>query len=126
MPCFQLVAGLDNGLRIVYYSYMENKTTIDASIIESIAANAGASLANVTIMIDEAMKQRGEALYTSKGRCIIKLRQDWLLDTLAHELKHVEQYQSGLVDFIIAEQELEPYATQWHEIEAREFAKRYK
>jgi hypothetical protein len=104
---------------------MTNLTTIDNLIIQNVAKAAGASLHNVVILVDESMQSNGTCVVLSDGSFIIKLKSDWNIRTLAHELKHVEQVQSGLFDFMAAEQELETYEKQWHELEAHEFASKY-
>lgn len=48
------------------------------------------------------------------------------LETLAHELKHVEQHVSGLSEYMRLERELTPYKDRWHEVEAREYARPWR
>jgi hypothetical protein len=48
------------------------------------------------------------------------------LDILAHELKHVEQHENGLTEWIVAEKAVSKYDDQWHEVEAWEFGNKWK
>jgi hypothetical protein len=103
---------------------IDNKTKIPDHVIDSMLKDLGIyeSKYNLTIELGDCL---GRGLCRKSGRSFLVVLSYPDIEVLAHELKHVEQHVSGLSEYMRLERELTPYAMRWHEVEAREFAKRY-
>jgi hypothetical protein len=109
---------------------IENKTNIPTEIVESIAEAAGVTAPHlaksIRVIYDKRLKQENGYCRFKGEQITIALRENFDISTLAHELKHAEQYNTGrLVESTVYSGENE-YWSHWAEIEAREFEKKYK
>lgn len=106
-----------------------NLTKIPAHIIAYFLRDLGIAKAghNLTIEYGDCNGLGNLGIcYQYNGGYIIELSKQATIETLAHELKHVEQYVSGLGEWMDAEDELTEYKDRWYEIEAREYARAWK
>jgi len=108
---------------------VHNQTNIDDSIIQSIMrearVNANGTIERLVIRYNERLGAKGHCKKRGK-LCIVELRDNYNIPTLAHELRHVSQYTWGLGPIMELERETMKYVDRVHEIDAREFASRYK
>lgn len=114
---------------------LNNSTHFDSGLIEYLLQQAGCDTsAAFTLVVEplsvELAKQSGEGtrglMFQIGETYYVQVDNGAGLDILAHELKHVEQYQSGLVEWIRADKAMSDYDNQWHELEAWEFGNRWK
>jgi hypothetical protein len=105
---------------------INNHTTIPDHIITYYLRDLGILHTNYTLnLVYGDCAGRGGC--TKSGTLItVILCGDYTLETLAHELKHVEQHVSGLSEYMKLERELTPYKLRWHEVEAREYARAWR
>jgi hypothetical protein len=101
-----------------------NNTKIPEHVINAMLNDLGISEARYTLTI-ELGDCNGRGLCRRSGRSFLVVLSYADHEVLAHELKHVEQHVSGLSDYMRLERELTPYKERWHEVEAREYSKRY-
>lgn len=102
-----------------------NLTNIPAHIITYFLRDLGISKADHSLTIEYGDCNDLDNLgicYQYNGGYIIELSKRATIETLAHELKHVDQYVSGLDEWMSAEDELTEYESRWYEVEAREYA----
>lgn len=107
---------------------LTNLSTISNKTIRAILKDLGISKANVelAILINPDLDAHGNCIQLEDGMIVVSMLNDLDIATLAHELKHAEQYVSGLYEWIEVEMELTEYNDQWHEIEAVEYESKYK
>lgn len=104
-----------------------NGTKIPARIVDYFLRDLGISKApGKIILVYGDCSGRGSCLKSGRSTFIVTLSGDCTLETLAHELKHVEQHVSGLSEYMEIERELTPYVDRWHEEEARQYARAWK
>lgn len=105
-----------------------NLSTIPNKTIKAILADLGIAKANVelAILINPDLDAHGKCIQLEDGMVVVSLLIDGDIPTLAHELKHAEQFVSGLYEWVEVEMELTEYDKQWHEIEAVEYESKYK
>lgn len=101
-----------------------NKTKIPDHVITTMLNDLGISDSKYNLII-EIGDLSGRGLCRRSGRSFLVVLSYADHEVLAHELKHVEQHVSGLSEFMRLERELTPYKDRWHEIEAREYSKKY-
>lgn len=108
---------------------MHNTTNIPAHIIAYFLRDLGLSKADTPLTIEYGDCNELDNLgicYPYNGGYIIELSNQATIGTLAHELKHVEQYVSGLGEWIEAEESVSEYDDRWHEEEAEEYGKAWE
>lgn len=104
-----------------------NHTKIPTHIVNYFLRDLGISKAAGYSLVIQYGECSGHGVCLRSGRSFtIVLSGDCTLETLAHELKHVEQHVSGLSEYMRLERELTEYIGRWHEIEAREYSKSWK
>lgn len=103
-----------------------NTTNIPAHIITYFLRDLGISKADHSLTIEYGDCSGRGTCHRREESFTIILSGEATLETLAHELKHVEQHVSGLSEYMRLERELTPYRQRWHEIEAREYARAWK
>lgn len=106
-----------------------NHTNIPSRIITYFLRDLGIAKADHSLTIEYGDCNDLDNLglcYPYNGGYIIELSKRATIETLAHELKHVEQYVSGLGDWMDAEDEVTEYKDRWYEIEAREYARAWR
>lgn len=101
-----------------------NDTKIPARIVDYFLRDLKISkVPGKIILVYGDCSGRGSCLKSGRSTFIVTLSGDCTLETLAHELKHVEQHVNGLSEYMRLERELTGYKDRWHEIEAREYAR---
>ena len=114
---------------------LDNKLHYDNGLIKYILEQAGCDTSlDFTLVVEplsvELAAQSGEGtrglMFEIDGTYYVQVDNKAGLDILAHELKHVEQYVSGLVEWIRADKAITDYDDQWHEIEANEFGSQWR
>lgn len=107
---------------------LTNLSTIPNKTVRAILKDLGISKTNVelAILIDPDLDVCGKCHLLDDGMIVVAMMIDGDIPTLAHELKHVEQFISGLGEWIEVEIALTEYDDQWHEIEASEYESKYK
>lgn len=105
-----------------------NLSTIPNKTIRSILKDLGISKANaeLAILINPDLDAHGSCILLEDGMIVVSMLIEGDIPTLAHELKHTEQFISGLYEWVEVEMELTEYDNQWHEIEAVEYESKYK
>ena len=107
-----------------------NRTNISSSIIHNILRRAGYKRTKLVERVTISYDRRLTASYgqaTFKGNTVnVTLAVGQGIATLAHELKHVAQFNSGKLQDDTSMLSGETYLSHWAEIEAREFEARYK
>jgi hypothetical protein len=101
-----------------------NNTKIPDHVINNMLNDLGISEARYKLTI-ELGDCNGRGLCRRSARSFLVVLSYADHEVLAHELKHVEQHVSGLSDYMRLERELTPYKDRWHEVEAREYSKKY-
>ena len=107
---------------------LTNLSTIPNKTVRAILKDLGVSKANVelAILINPDLDAHGKCILLEDGMIVVSMLIDGDIPTLAHELKHVEQFISGLYEWVEVEMSLTEYDKQWHEIEACEYESKYK
>ena len=109
-----------------------NRTRYDDKLIYNIMKDAKVTakgtITALYIMIDDSLECGGKCLPLSNNECIIKLKRDDCIGIpiLAHELRHVSQVSHGMIDWMNESKRTDRYSERWHEIDAKEFERRYR
>lgn len=109
-------------MKLINLSSIPNKT------VRAILKDLSIDKANVelAILINPDLGAQGKCIELEDGMIVVSMLNDLDIATLAHELKHAEQFISGLYEWVEAEMGLTEYDKQWHEIEACEYESNYK
>lgn len=102
-----------------------NTSHIPTRIINLILDDLKVSGVNLEVVTTE-MEYLGICRRYGKSKYLIILRSDADIAVLAHELKHLEQYESGLIEWMRAEKEITEYENCWHELEACEYEEKWE
>jgi hypothetical protein len=114
---------------------LQNSLHYDNGLIEYILQSAGCDTTRDFTLVVESLSvelaaQCGEGtrglMFEVNGTYYVQVDNGAGLDILAHELKHVEQYVSGLGEWLRAERELTDYDARWYEQEANEFGSKWR
>lgn len=107
---------------------LTNLSTIPNKTIRAILKDLRIGKANIelAILINSDLDAHGKCIQLEDGMIVVSMLIDGDIPTLAHELKHAEQFVSGLYEWIEVEMALTEYDEQWHEVEACEYESKYE
>ena len=107
---------------------LTNLSNIPNKTIRAILKDLGIGKSNVelAILINPDLDAQGKCIQLEDGMIVVSMLIDGDIPTLAHELKHAEQFISGLYEWIEIEMAMTEYDERWHEIEACEYESKYK